>query len=130
MNRKMVTIILAIVLIGSFFLPLWSTSSGGSAFDIIKGPSYGNGAEALLAKYIWIVMPLSGLMLLIGAVNNGNYFLGRALWAWLPLLAMLYIIIRPVIDGAKIGDMIKTFGVGFWVMLVASIAVAFYNPRN
>ncbi len=129
MNRKMVTIILAIVLIGSFFLPLFSTSSG-SAFDVIKAPSYGTGAEALLAKYIWIVMPLSGLMLLIGAVNNGNYFLGRALWAWLPLLAMLYIIVRPVIDGVKIGDLIKTFGVGFWAMLVASIAVAFYNPRN
>jgi hypothetical protein len=128
MDRKIFTVVLAIVLIASFFLPLYS-AGGVSAFDIVKGPSYGNGIEVMLMKYLWILIPLSGLMLLIGAMNNDNYILGRGIWAWLPLLALLYIIIRPIIDGAKIGDMIKLFGVGMWVMLVASLILAFYNPR-
>jgi len=76
MNRKLLTIILAVVLIASFFLPVWSISST-SAFDAVQATSYGTGIENMLMKYLWIIFPLSGIMLLIGALNNGNYFLGR-----------------------------------------------------
>jgi len=129
MNRKIVTIVLAIVLIAGFFLPL-SGSSSSSAFDIVKGPSYGSGVEALLMKYLWALVPISGLMLLVGALNNGNYFLGRGLWTWLPLLALLYFIVKPAIDGAKIGNLVKDFGIGYWVMLGGSLILALYNPRS
>lgn len=130
MNRKIFTIIVAVALIASFFLPLASGGSA-SALDVVKGPSMpGGGIEVMLMKYIWIIFPLSGLMLLVGALNNENYFLGRGLWAWLPFMAIVYIIARPVIDGAKIMDMVKAFGVGFWVAVASSIAAAFVWPKR
>ena len=130
MNRKLFTIILAVVLIASFFLPVWSISST-SAFDAVQATSYGSGIENMLMKYLWIIFPLSGIMLLIGALNNGNYFLGRGLWAFLPLLAILYLLIRPMLDvKVDIMDMIKGFGVGMWMMLVGSLVLAIYHPKS
>jgi len=130
MNRKIVTIVLAVALIAGFFLPLNQVSSA-SAFDVVKAPSYGmTDIQFLLAKYLWILIPLSGVILLIGALNNGNYFLGRGIWTLLPLLAILYIILKPIIDGYKIGDMIKGFGVGMIVMTVFSLILAVFHPKK
>ena len=132
MNRKVLTIVLAVLLIVSFFLPLCSHTNT-SPFDIVQGPSYGNEIEGYLLKYGWLLIPISGLMLLIGALNNGNYFLGRGLWTILPLLALLYLIIRPVTlmgDGFDFGGLIKGLGIGTWVALVASLVLALYQPRR
>jgi hypothetical protein len=129
MDRRMFTIIMAIILIGCFFLPYVSyMGMSVSGFDMVKAP--GGSWE----KYIPVLIPLSGLMLLIGAVNNGNYPLGRPLWAWLPLLTLLFwILVKPMIDGMKIGDVFKTvgegYGIGLWITIGAALALAFYNPR-
>ena len=103
-----------------------------SGLDIIKNA--GESRDPLMT-YIWLVFPISGLMLLIGALNNGNYPGGRALWVWLPLLALIYIlIIYPITKGLDIGDVFKTFGqgygIGLWVALAASVIGVAYNPRN
>jgi hypothetical protein len=132
MNRKIVTIVLAVLLIASFFLPI-GTAASTSPFDIVKGPSYGSEFEALLMKYLWLLIPLSGVILLIGALNNGNYFLGRGLWAFLPLLALLYLIIRPLTVMEvrfDIGGLLKGMGVGLWIALVSSLVLAFYWPKQ
>jgi hypothetical protein len=135
MNRKLFTAILAVLLIASFFLPLSASSVSGSAFDIVKGPSsaYGSSLEMMLSKYLWLLIPVSALILLIGALNNENYFLGRGLWAFLPLLTLLYIIGWPLIQsGVKIdfGAMIKGFGVGLWIAIGASLILAVVWPRR
>lgn len=134
MNRKILTIILALLLIGSFFLPIGAGGST-SAFDLVQGPSLGNSIEAILMKYLWLAMPLCGLILLIGALNNETYFLGRGIWAFLPLLSLLMLIIGiPMMQGAAIGDVLKIFtelyGVGVWVALAASLVLAVYWPRR
>ncbi len=134
MNRKILTIILAVLLIASFFLPMGAGGST-SAFDLVQGPSFGKGFEALFMKYGWILVPLSGLMLLIGALNNENYFLGRGIWAFLPLLALLMLLIGiPLIQGAAIGDILKVvtkmYGIGVWVALAASLVLAVYWPKR
>lgn len=129
MNRRLLTIILAVALIASFFLPI-SSAGSGSAFNVVKGPSYGSGIESMLMKYLWILIPLSGVMLLIGALNNGHYLLGRGLWAVLPLLALLYLLGRPMIETKMdIGAMVKGFGIGLWVAVVASLISAIYHPK-
>lgn len=135
MDRKILTIILGAALVVSFFLPVSSYGGSVSAFDIVKGPSYGSGVEAMVMKYLWLLIPVSGIMLLAGALNNNNYFLGRGLWAILPLLTILYLFIgQPLINGAEIGDIFKVigkgWGVGIWVALVTSLVLAFYWPKQ
>ena len=128
MDRKTFTLIMAVVLIGAFFLPYYSLFGGSvSGLDIVKAP--GGGWE----KYVLVLIPLSGLLLLLGA-TSGNYILGRGLLCCLPLLAVLFwIIIAPLIEGASIGNVFKAigkgYGVGLWVTIVASLILAFYNPK-
>jgi hypothetical protein len=129
MNKKTWTIIMAVVLIASFFLPL-NLHGSRSAFDLVKSPGSPTGFVNILEKYIWILIPLSALMLLIGALNRGNYPGGRGLWVVLPLLAVLYVILKPVlVDHVGFGTIIKACGVGMWVMIAGSLLLAFYNPR-
>lgn len=129
MDRKIFTIVLAVVLIGCFFLPYFSFfGMGVSGFDLVKAP--GGGWQ----KYILLLIPLSGILLLVGAVNNENYPLGRNLLCWLPLLAIIFtVIIIPLIDGAGFGDVFsalgKGYGLGLWITIAASLVLAVYNPK-
>ena len=126
MDRKTFTIVLAVILIGCFFLPYVSYMGRSvSAFDIMKAP----GGD--WQKYIGLLIPISGLLLLVGALNNENYPLGRNLLCWVPLLTVIYIlVIEPVlINKASIGDVFKITGVGLWITLAASLVLAFYNPK-
>jgi hypothetical protein len=138
MNRKTVTIALALSLIGSFFLPcLQYGSVTASGFDLLTAPSI-NGADRglLVLKYVWIVIPIAGIMLLIGAINNGNYFLGRGIWAFLPLLTLLFVMAIIFRDAKKLGinisisELVKNMGIGFWVTLGLSLVLALYWPRQ
>jgi hypothetical protein len=127
MGKKILTIILAVVLIGCFFLDY---AGGASGYDLIfKMP--GNAWQ----KYIPLLIPISGALLLIGALNNGNYFIARVIWALIPLLTILYLfIVSPLIDGMAIGDIFKGlgkgYGIGLWVTIGASLVLAVYHPRT
>src|SRR5258706_13750522 len=122
MDKKILTIVLAIVLIGCFFLD-WG--GGVSGYDRV----FNNAADKDWQKYIPLLIPLSGVLLLIGALNNGNYIGGRAIWTWLPLLTILFLIIispliashPPGMPGVKIGDVFKGlgkgYGIGKWITI-------------
>jgi hypothetical protein len=134
MSNRIWTIVLAIALIGSFFLPfLKSGIIEVSGYDYVfkSVTSKGN-----WEKYVWLIIPVAAILLLIGALLNGNYFLGRSFLAWLPLLVVIFIIIRLYMDadarGASISitNFIKIFGTGFWATFVCSLLLAFVNPRR
>ncbi|MBS1759536.1 MAG: hypothetical protein JST23_05360 [Bacteroidetes bacterium] len=85
--------------------------------------------------YVLFLIPLSGLMLLIGGLNNGNYPLGRSLWTILPLLGILFMIIgEPIIQGQGISDVFsalgKGYGIGLWLSIIAAIAALAYTPKE
>src|ERR1700730_14613630 len=125
MNRKTLTIILALALFGAFFLPFLLVAIG---FDIVFKTGSGNGDWE---KYIWLLIPISAILLLIGALNNGSYFLSRGVLSWLPLLTVIYIILRLYLDiKPPISEFIQLFAIGFWATLVISVVLAFYNPRK
>ena len=127
MIKKILTIILAVVLIGCFFLDY---AVGASGYDLVfKMPG------SAWQKYIPLLIPVSGALLLIGALNNGNYVIAREIWAWLPLLTILYLFIgAPLINGVAIGDIFKGlgkgYGIGLWITIGASLVLAVYNPRT
>jgi hypothetical protein len=138
MDRKKVTIVLALALIGSFFLPyLQYGPITASGFDLLTAPTISGADKGLLImKYIWLVIPVAGIMLLIGALNNGNYLLGRGIWAFLPLLTLFFVVALIFRDAKKIGanisisELAKNMGIGFWITLGLSLVLALYWPKR
>ncbi|MEO7984302.1 MAG: hypothetical protein ABI688_09490 [Bacteroidota bacterium] len=123
MDRKTFTIVLGLALIVAFFLPL---TLGVSAFDLVKGRG-GN-----WQKYLWLIPPICGALLLMGELNN-NYVVSRSFLTWMPLLTIIYfLILAPLIDKVEIGTILKSigkgYGIGLWINIVASLVLAFYNP--
>lgn len=129
MNRKFLTIVMAVALLGGFFLPLIKDINI-SPFDIVTASGKSND---VLMKYIWVLIPISAILLLIGALNNEQYILGRGIWAWLPFATIVFVLIRLYfIEGeSKVPflEFIKAFGVGFWIMFAASLILAFSWSR-
>jgi hypothetical protein len=124
MNKKMLTMILAVVLIAGFFLPYISFFGRGvSGFDLVKG---GGKADV----YILLLSPLAGIALLAGALNNGKYVPSRGILCILALVGILYLIIRSVIEGGDIGGMFKVLGIGYWLSLAAALVLVLYNPKD
>ncbi len=129
MNKKIYSIIIGAILLVAFFLPYISLFGFNiSGLDVA---TKGNSWEG----YVLFLIPLSGLMLLIGGLNNGNYPLGRSLWTILPLLGILFMIIgEPIIQGQGISDVFsalgKGYGIGLWLSIIAAIAALAYTPKE
>ena len=67
MNRKMYSIILGAILLIGFFLPYFSffgMNVSGLKMATAEGGDW--------KQYLLFLIPLSGLMLLVGGVNNGK----------------------------------------------------------
>lgn len=129
MDKKMLNIVLGAALLGSFFLAYFSffgRSITGFEMATAEGGDW--------QKYLLLLIPITGLLLLVGAFNNGNSILPGSLLSVLPLLTLLYImIVAPLINGADIGNIFKAlgkgYGIGLWIAIVASLVLAFYRPR-
>src|SRR6185503_16763640 len=124
MDRKTLIIILSLALIVGFFLAYILNASG---FDIVqaKGGSW--------TKYILLLIPISGLVLLLGSLDRRGRITVRSFWKWLPLLTVIFFIfIMPLIEGAPFGAIFKNFGrgygIGLWITIVAPLTLAFYRP--
>ncbi len=128
MNRKTFTIVCGAVLLISFFLAYFSIFGFNvTGYDMVfnKGGDW--------KRFILLLIPISGVLLLVGELM-GTYILDRGLLGWLPFLTVLFIIfISPLIDGASIGNIFKAigkgYGIGLWLTIVTSIALAFYKPK-
>lgn len=129
MDKKTLNIVLGAALLGSFFLAYFSLFGRSiSGYDMATAP----GGD--WKQYLLLLIPLTGLLLLVGAFNNGNSILPGSLLSVLPLLTLLFImILNPLIDGREIGDIFKAlgkgYGIGLWIAIAASLVLAFYRPR-
>lgn len=130
MDRRILTIVLALALIGCMFLPFIKAFNSMSLFDLVT--SSGGDWE----KYICLLIPVSGAMLLIGALNKENYMIARFIWAIIPLLTVLYYPVRIYMEasqnGAKvdIGELVKVFDIGYWALLGVSLILAVVQPKS
>jgi len=134
MDRKMLTLILGLALVGCFFLPYIDIGYFGKASGLNMVFPKGGGGEGW-ERYVWLLIPVAGALLFLGALSNENYFGGRGFLSWLPLLALIFnLIISPLLHKAAIGDVLKSlgqsYGIGLWITIAVSLVLAFYNPKT
>jgi hypothetical protein len=126
MNRKILTMILGALLVLGFFLAYMSMGPFSiSGFEIIKGAGKAD-------KYVLLLSPIAGLLLLAGAANGEKYIPSRGILVIMALAGVLYLIIRSLLEG-KSGagaEIFKYLGIGYWISLASAIVLAVYNPKK
>lgn len=130
MNRKNLTVILSLALIVSFFLPYTGIGIyNHSGYDHVFNERV---TDSSLRKYLWLIVPFSGLMLFIGAVNNERYPISRGLLTWLSLFILIYFLYRMVYVEAtfKLSVIPQKMRYGYWISLIATLLLIFYKSRK
>jgi hypothetical protein len=132
MDRKTLTIILGSSLIGCFFLPFFKDGLVNiSAYDMVFTTPGNNESD----RYLWLLIPVSGTLLLTGALNNEKYIPNRGILAWLPLLTLVFFIIRlymrqnRIDHAAGLESFARIFAIGFWITLGMALLLAFARPK-
>jgi|GEM_PF-3297105 len=125
MDRRTLIIILGLALLVGFFLPYILNVSG---FDLVKAK------DGDWTRFILLLIPISGLVLLLGSLDRGGRIRVSSFWTWLPLLTIIFFIfLMPLIEGVPFGSIFENFGkgwgVGLWITIVAALILAFYRPR-
>lgn len=127
-NNKTLVVTLASVLIAAFFMPWITYIAGLSAWNLIFGQ-----ASALIntdIKYLAILIPLSGVLIIHGAVfNNEIYSIPKKLLFQIPNITLAIIIIGIAFKVEENGNRVekldferifKLLGIGFWLTVIAS----------
>jgi hypothetical protein len=126
MDRKIVTLILSLAILSSFFMPLFEWHS----FEM-SGFNYILSTHISPYKYFLLLIPFSTSFLFYGTLNDENYFFSRKLLSRLPLLTLLFIfIMRRITGDAESGftDNSNVFSgiyLGFWLLLSFSVLLVF-----
>lgn len=131
MNKRTFTIVLALILLACFFLPYFSDGTDRvSAFNIVFGNSEMAGVSGA-ERFLWLLVPIGAVLLLFG----GERFTGGFAY-WLPLLGLLYIVLRIFIEvtaqssaGDAVSIIFKTASYGFWISVVAAVLLVINKNR-
>ncbi len=126
MDKKIITLILSLAILSSFFMPLFEWHS----FEM-SGLNYILSDHIPPYKYFLILIPFSTSFLFYGALHDENYFFNRKFLSWLPLLTLLFIFIMRYITGnskSSFSDNSNFFSgidLGFWLTLSFSLLLVF-----
>ena len=131
MSRITLTTILAVFLLGSFFMPFFYWNSFEmNGFNFILSdriPSY---------KYFLLLIPLVVLLYLFGALSEENTSFSQKLLSWIPLTTLVITFILIFINESfdrlvfENGNIFSNTGVGFWLALSSSFLLAFVRHRH
>ena len=130
MNKKILTTILSVVLLGSFFMPFFYWHSFEmSGFNFVMSehiPSY---------KYFLLAIPLTTLFHLLSVLSQENNFYSRKLLSWIPLTTLIIVFVLILAkEGSgdsffSNGNIFLSTGAGFWLALVLSSLLAYINLK-
>jgi len=130
MNKKILTTILSVVLLGSFFMPFFywhSFEMSGLNFVLSEHiPSY---------KYFLLTIPLTTFFHLLGVLSQEKNFYSRKLLSWIPLATLIIVFILILAkEGSdesifNNGNIFSSTGAGFWLALVLSSLLAYINLK-
>lgn len=135
-NSKSIIIAAGAVLVAAFFMPWVNTFFALSAWDIFFR-DISRSFDATL-RFGAAIIPITGILVIYGAAfNNERYVLPKKLLFLLPVITLIMIAIaigskfsQEEIRGFDTIILIRLFGIGFWLTLVASIILPFTNSRR
>ena len=130
MHKKIVTTILSVVLLGSFFMPFFYWHSFEmSGFNFVLSehiPPY---------KYFLLAIPLTTLFHLLSVLSQENNFYSRKLLSWIPLVTLIivYVLVlakeRTDDSFFNNGNIFSVIGAGFWLALAFSLLLTYINLK-
>lgn len=118
-----------LLLIGAFFLPFFSASSG-SLWDAVNAQ-----ASADKIVLLWLIFPVAGLFMLLHSLNILPGFLA-IFFTFFALIALIYwgyIILNDKVKYLGSDEMftiIKTVGLGLWATLLGTILLLFHRRHT
>jgi len=130
MDRKIVTLILSLAILSSFFMPLFEWHS----FEM-SGLNYILSTHISPYKYFLLLIPLSVSFLFYGTLYEENYLFSRKLLSWMPLLTLLFIFIMRYITGdsenpfSGNSNVFSSVYLGFWLTLLFSVLLVFTKGK-
>jgi hypothetical protein len=126
MDKKIITLVLSLAILSSFFMPLFEWHS----FEM-SGLNYILSTHISPYKYFLLLIPLSATFLFYGTLNEENYLFNRKLLSWMPLLTLLFIFIMRYITGDSENsftgnsNVFSSVYLGFWLILSFSVLLVF-----
>lgn len=133
MNKKTFLIIMSIALVGGFFLPYFKESASSlSGFDIVfkSGPL----TKGPFVRFVFLLLPLSGLLLLIDAEEKGSH--KKNILDWLPILTIAFIVLKYFFADKQqfsvnnvISYSLKGTSFGWWITFAAALLLVIVQPR-
>lgn len=129
MNKKIITSLLCVVIIGAFFLPYLSGFGNRlSGFDLVFGKyGYEGIAGKGSLKFINLLVPLGAVLVLLGEWLDDPFAKGTFI-RLLPLLGLVYMLVMiylPDSGQISVGDLLSLLSYGFWVTLAAAVMIPF-----
>ena len=130
MYKKILTTILSVILLGSFFMPFFYWHSFEmSGFNFVLSehiPPY---------KYFLLAIPLTTLFHLLSVLSQENNFYSRKLLSWMPLATLIIVFVlvlakeRTDDSFFNNGNIFSITGAGFWLALAFSLLLAYINLK-
>ena len=130
MNKKILTTILSVVLLGSFFMPFFYWHSFEmSGFNFVLSehiPPY---------KYFLLAIPLTTLFHLLSVLSQENNFYSRKLLSWIPLAALIIVLVLVLVKEStddsffNNGNIFSITGAGYWLALFFSLLLTYVNIK-
>jgi hypothetical protein len=136
-GNKALIIAFGAILVAAFFMPWISAFVSLSAWDMV----FGDAGKMIGSSFRFVVVciPIVGILIIYGAAfNNGNYPISKSLLFILPglILVMIGIVISSKLglgEGMSSngsGEILKIFGIGFWLTLICSIILPFLGQAT
>jgi len=130
MKRKTATKILSLIIVSSFFLPLFEWHG----FEM-TGLNYILSDHIPSYKYLLLLAPFAALFIFFDTLNERSFFFNNKIFSWFPLLslALLYIMRSSNVNAEDSFDnetYFSTIDFGFWLMLPFSILLVIVNDSK
>ena len=131
MRRRSITIFLSIALIASFFIPYYNWDSFS-----LSGLDFVLSTHTPGLKYLLLLIPLSGILLLLEALSDDRYLINKQWLMKIPLIVsitMAFVIYFNMNSKAMPFERIsylQILGWGFWLIMIISLLLAFMTIKS